>query len=103
MRVKQSVCLLFGLLLFVSCSKPSYCECQDISSKALLSMSGIPSKIELSDLKDCADKVKEDLDLEYPSKLVSIELIHQVSYEMCKIGYFEGKSKESIKYYPKSQ
>jgi len=94
---------LLTFLIFSSCSKPDYCECKVISREAIKASAGLPSDMDLDDLEDCAEKVKEDLDFNMPADKISIDYIQQVSYEMCEYGYYEGKHSDSRgkKYYPK--
>jgi hypothetical protein len=58
-----------------------------------------------SDLLDCAKKAKEDLELNMPANKIGIEFISQVSFEICKYGYYEGKggADRGKKFYPKSE
>lgn len=100
---KMKLLFLLTLLIFASCSKPSYCECVGISREAIKASVGLPSDVDLDDLKDCAKKVKEDLDFSMPADKISIDAIQQVSYEMCEYGYYEGKGSDNRgkKYYNK--
>lgn len=103
--MKNTKTYLGIILIFstISCSKPTYCECVDISREAISASIGIPSDVDFNKLEDCADKVKEDILLDMPSDQISIDYIQQVSYEMCKYGSFEGKGRDSKKHYPKSE
>ncbi|WP_297867877.1 hypothetical protein [uncultured Flavobacterium sp.] len=103
MKIISLVKNLTILIILNSCTKPTYCECEVISSKAISASVGIPSDVDLDKLEDCGDKVKEDIMLDMPSDQISIDYIQQVSYEMCKHGSFEGKGRDHLKYYPKSE
>lgn len=101
-KLKVSV-LIFSFSSIMGCSSPTYCECVDISREAISASIGIPSHVDLNKLEDCADKVKEDIMLAMPSGQISIDYIQQVSYEMCKHGFFESKGRDQKKYYPNSE
>jgi len=100
--MKKTVIIL-SLFCVYSCSKPSYCECEEISREAIKASVGLPNNVNLNKLEDCGDKVKEDVMLDMPSDQISVDYIQQVSYEMCKYGFYEGKGINSKKYYPKSE
>ena len=102
-NMRISLIFLIALLLMTSCAKPSYCECEEISREAIYKSVGLKSNVNFSKLEACADKVKEDIMLEMPSDQISIDYIQQVSYEMCKHGFYEGKGRENKKYYPESE
>jgi hypothetical protein len=92
--------LFLGFLTIISCSKPTYCECETISRDAIVVTSiGLPRDVNLDKLEDCAEKVKKDINLNIPASQISIDYIQQVSYEMCKHGYYEGKGRDYKKYY----
>jgi hypothetical protein len=95
--------LIFSFSSIMGCSSSTYCECVDISGKAISASIGIPSDVDFNKLEDCADKVKEDIMLDMPSDQISIDFIQQVSYEMCNHGSFEGKGRDHKKYYPNSE
>jgi hypothetical protein len=101
MKLISIIKILTILCTLVSCNKPTYCECEDISREAISASIGIPSNVDLDKLGGCGDKVKEDIMLDMPSDQISIDYIQQVSYEMCKQGNFEGKDHK--KYYPNSE
>jgi hypothetical protein len=95
--------LIFSFSSIMGCSSSTYCECVDIPGKAISASIGIPSDVDFNKLEDCADKVKEDIMLDMPSDQISIDFIQQVSYEMCKYGFFESKGRDQKKYYPNSE
>lgn len=99
------ISIFFLIVSLTSCNKPTYCECEEISQKAIVASAGIPSNVDLDDLEDCGEKIKEDLDFSMPADQIGIDFIQQVSYEMCKNGYYEGKHQndKGKKYYPKSK
>jgi hypothetical protein len=103
MRIIFIIKITTILITLTSCTKPAYCECKEISGKAISASIGIPSKVDFDKLEDCADKVKEDIMLDMPSDQISIDYIQQVSYEMCEHGFYEGKGRDSKKHYPKSE
>jgi hypothetical protein len=102
---KIKLLFLLTTLILASCSKPSYCECKDISREAITASVGLPSDVDLDALEDCAEKVKEDLDFSMPADKIGIDYIQQVSYEMCEYGYYEGKGSDNRgkKYYNKEK
>jgi hypothetical protein len=102
---KNKLLFLLIPLLLASCSKPSYCKCEDVSREAITASIGLQSDLDLDDLDDCAEKVKEDLDFSMPADKIGVDFIQQVSYEMCKYGYYEGKGSDNRgkKYYPSSE
>ena len=103
MRIISIIKITTILITLTNCTKPTYYECKDISGKAISASIGIPSKVDFDKLEDCADKVKEDINLDMPSDQISIDYIQQVSYEMCEYGSFEGKGRDHKKYYPNSE
>lgn len=103
MRLIYIINITTILISLTGCSKPRYCECKDVSGKAISASIGIPSKVDFDKLEDCADKVKEDIKLDMPSDQISIDYIQQVSYEMCEHGFYEGKGSDSKKHYPISE
>jgi len=96
----KKVSIFLGFLTIISCSKPTYCECETISRDAIVVSSiGLARDVNLDKLEDCAEKVKKDINLNLPASQISIDYIQQVSYEMCKNGYYEGKGRDYKKYY----
>lgn len=95
----KKVSIFLGFLTIISCSKPTYCECETISRDAIVASVGLPRNVNLDKLEDCAEKVKKDINLNLPASQISIDYIQQVSYEMCKNGYYEGKGSDYKKYY----
>lgn len=95
--------IFYILLISFSCSKPNYCECEEVSGQAIKASVGLPSDVDFNKLEDCGDKVSEDINLNMPGDKISIDFIQQVSYEMCKYGYYQGKGYNGNKYYPKSE
>jgi hypothetical protein len=99
LKFTKSLTVIIGFIIATSCATPDYCECDQVSSDAIVASAGIPRDVDLGDLKRCGKKVKNDIGLEMPSDKISIDFIQQVSYEMCKFGFYEGKGKDSKKYY----
>ena len=88
----------------MSCSSEhTYCDCDKISSKAIQASVGIPTDVDLDALEECGEKVKKDIDLNLPADQIGVDYIQQVSFEMCKYGFYEGKGSEHKKYYPISK
>ena len=102
MKIKI-ILLALGFLTIISCSKPTYCECETISRDAIVASVGLPRDVDIDKLEDCAEKVKKDINLNMPASQISIDFIQQVSYEMCKHGYYEGKGSDYKKYYNKDK
>ena len=101
---KEIFFALIGLFFMSSCSKPNYCECKEISLQAIYANVGLPNNVNLSKLKDCEDKIKDDnLPSVPPGNQTLADYIQQVSYEMCEFGFYEGKGLDNKKYYPKSE
>ena len=84
MKINKISLLSLGFLISISCSKPTYCECETISRDAIVASVGLPRDVNLDKLEDCAEKVKKDINLNLPASQISIDYIQQVSYEMCK-------------------
>lgn len=103
MKYTKTYFVIILIFSIISCSNPTYCDCKDISGKAISASIGIPSKLDFDKLEDCADKVKEDIKLDMPSDQISIDYIQQVSYEICEHGFYDGKGRDSKKHYPKSE
>jgi hypothetical protein len=99
---KIKLLFLSTLLVFASCSKPSYCECNDIASEVISAHVGLKSDVDLDAAEDCAEKVRELLDFNMPADKISMSYINQVSNEICNHGYYEGKGSNNRgkKYYP---
>lgn len=103
--VKKCGAMFISSLILSSCSisEPSYCECSDMSKALILKSTGVETDVEWADLEDCAEKVKRDIDWERGVDDLPVDLIDQVTYEMCKYGYYEGKlgDRRGKKFYPK--
>ena len=98
--MKKTIYILFAVFSLLSCSKPNYCECREISRDAISRVD-----VDLDGWEDCAEKVKEDLNFSIQADEIGINFIYQVSYEMCEYGYYEGKhsNDRGKKYYPSSK
>jgi hypothetical protein len=81
--------LIGALFTLLSCSTPSYCECEEYSKQAVLASAGIPSDVDMGAVESCAKKVKKDLSLKLSVNEMSVDYINQVSHEMCLYGYYE--------------
>ena len=79
MKIKI-ILLALGFLTIISCSKPTYCECETISRDAIVASVGLPRDVDIDKLEDCAEKVKKDINLNMPASQISIDFIQQVSY-----------------------
>ena len=100
MKLLYTVFLL--TFLFVSCSKPTYCECEKAALDVVSASVGVPNDVDFDVAEDCAKMTVDLLDVNVHPDKISMSLVSQVAHEICKYGYYEGKHSDDRgkKYYP---
>lgn len=72
----------------------TYCECQEISGDALAwsvlrGREGSTAKFDEDAVRVCAEKIIDDFDFDMTPDKMNIDFISQVSYEVCKYGFYQ--------------
>lgn len=81
-----------------------WCDCKKISQDAIsysVLRGDYDTSVDIDALEFCAEKTIDLVDLDLDPDEVTSDYISQVSYEVCKNGYYEGKGKNrrGKKYY----
>lgn len=108
LQTNTLILLVSGLLLLGlgSWLNPNYdyCECEKFAEGAILKSVGIKeddplypgAKFDESAVTSCAEKVKQELDLDMKTDDMTIEYIYEVSGGMCNTGYYQKNNGDKV-------
>ena len=88
------ISLIFQGVQFVYYSiTMNYCDCKEYSRDAISNnvLGSDYGSFNESAIEFCADKIIDKMDFDMDSDEISVDYMHQFSYEMCEYGYYETK------------